>query len=108
MDQPSPEPSSDTTTQFQRTPLGPSAPDELPITNFLPDGNVVPRLRAAAGPRYLPQRLHARGGLGEVWHAHDAELDRPVALKRIRAQYRSHPEAERRFLLEAEVTGRLQ
>lgn len=31
--------------------------------------------------RYLIQTLIGRGGMGEVWSAHDTDLDRPVALK---------------------------
>jgi serine/threonine-protein kinase len=53
-------------------------------------------------------RFHARGGLGEVHVAEDAELHRSVALKRMQAQYADDPESIRRFLLEAEITGRLE
>src|SRR5699024_6877749 len=37
-----------------------------------------------ASATYRPQQHHARGGLGEVLTAHQEELDRLVALKRIR------------------------
>jgi serine/threonine-protein kinase len=60
-----------------------------------------------AGDRYRPLRFHDRGNLGEVWVAEDMELRREVALKRIQER-RGDVESRRRFLIEAEVTGRLQ
>jgi formylglycine-generating enzyme required for sulfatase activity/serine/threonine protein kinase len=62
-------------------------------------------LRAAAV--YRPRRHHAQGGLGEVLAAHQEELDRTVALKRIRPD-QLHDAARRRFLREAAITARLQ
>jgi tetratricopeptide (TPR) repeat protein/tRNA A-37 threonylcarbamoyl transferase component Bud32 len=56
---------------------------------------------------YRPWRYHAQGGLGEVLAAHQEELDRTVALKRIRPD-RLHDAARRRFLREAAITARLQ
>jgi serine/threonine-protein kinase len=56
---------------------------------------------------YRPQRYHGHGGLGEVLAAHQEELDRMVALKRIRPD-RLHETARRRFLREATITARLQ
>jgi hypothetical protein len=40
--------------------------------------------------RYLPLRFHARGGLGEVFVAEDAQLHRQVALKRIQQSRAKH------------------
>jgi eukaryotic-like serine/threonine-protein kinase len=56
---------------------------------------------------YRPQRHHARGGLGEVLVAYQEELDRAVALKRVRPD-KLHEEARRRFYREAAITARLQ
>ncbi len=52
------------------------------------------------------QRLHASGGLGKVYVAHDSSLDRLVAIKFPRPD-RSHREHLTRFHREAQVTGRL-
>lgn len=57
---------------------------------------------------YDIQSLHAQGGLGEVFVAHDRELNRQVALKQIRLENADNQNAKGRFLLEAEVTGRLE
>jgi non-specific serine/threonine protein kinase/serine/threonine-protein kinase len=61
-----------------------------------------------SGPRYQGLQLHARGGLGEVYRAQDTVLHRAVALKRIQARHQGHADSRRRFLREAEVTGRLE
>jgi hypothetical protein len=58
--------------------------------------------------RYHPLRFHARGGLGEVFRAYDEELHREVALKRMQARHGGSPANRRRFLWEAEITGRLE
>src|SRR6516162_5827054 len=62
----------------------------------------------SAGQRFRILRPHAKGGLGEVFVAHDAELHREVALKEIQGQHADHPESRSRFLLEAEITGGLE
>jgi formylglycine-generating enzyme required for sulfatase activity len=52
----------------------------------------------------LVRRL-GEGTMGEVWLAHDLVLDRPVAVKFIRAL---DPEAHGRFLVEARAAARIQ
>jgi tetratricopeptide (TPR) repeat protein len=72
---------------------------------------VVPTLAPLAGHdhlRYSLTRVHADGGLGRVWLARDKDLNREVALKEIRPDQAMHPEAWRRFLREAQVTGQLE
>jgi WD40 repeat protein len=61
-----------------------------------------------SGIRYGRVRFHARGGLGEVFVAEDEGLRREVALKRLQTRHDRNPSSRRRFLLEAEVTGRLE
>src|SRR5581483_2546937 len=63
---------------------------------------------AAGGTRFRKLRAHAKGGLGEVFVAHDDELRREVALKEIQDRHADHPGSRARFLLEAEVTGGLE
>ncbi len=61
----------------------------------------------AAGP-FTNLTPHARGGLGEVYRATDPELHRTVAVKYLQDRHAANPESRRRFLLEAEVTARLE
>ena len=60
------------------------------------------------GQRFRVLRPHARGGLGAVFVALDAELNREVALKQILDRHADDPISRHRFLLEAEVTGGLE
>src|SRR5262249_39815927 len=60
------------------------------------------------GQRFRVLRPHARGGLGAVFVALDAELNREVALKQILDQHANDSTSRARFLLEAEITGGLE
>ncbi|MGO9923674.1 MAG: protein kinase domain-containing protein [Isosphaeraceae bacterium] len=62
----------------------------------------------AAGARFQVLRPHARGGIGMVSVALDAELHREVALKEILPEQAGNLASRGRFLLEAEVTARLE
>lgn len=52
-------------------------------------------------------RFHAQGGLGMVFEASDVRLHRNVALKFMHSHLAEMPWARERFMLEAEITGRL-
>jgi tRNA A-37 threonylcarbamoyl transferase component Bud32 len=58
--------------------------------------------------RYTLTRLHAQGGLGQVWLALDGDLNRQVALKELRPERGADPILAARFLEEAKVTGQLE
>lgn len=58
--------------------------------------------------RFQILRPHAEGGLGKVFVARDAELNREVALKEIQPHYAHDAYARARFTVEAEITGRLE
>jgi len=58
--------------------------------------------------RFRIIRFHDRGALGEVFVARDQQLHRIVALKRIKLGHAADRDKRARFLVEAEITGRLE
>jgi serine/threonine protein kinase len=58
------------------------------------------------GRYQLLERL-GRGGMGEVWRAHDTTIDRVVAIKMLLPGVAEDPEFEKRFRREARAAARL-
>src|SRR4051794_30213531 len=57
--------------------------------------------------RYRLIELLGRGGMGEVWKAHDSAIDRVMALKMLLPHYAKDPDFDQRFRREARAAARL-
>lgn len=57
--------------------------------------------------RYCLIELLGRGGMGEVWRAHDTEIDRTVAIKMLLPHFTQDERFEQRFRREARMAARL-
>ena len=79
-----------------------------PVRGHVLVETLVPRASQRESLRYTLTRLHAEGGLGKIWIAHDTDLNRDVALKEIKSSVAPNPESWRRFLKEAQITGQLE
>jgi serine/threonine protein kinase len=67
-----------------------------------------PNSSASEAGRFTTLSLHAQGGIGSVYVARDAQLNRLVALKEIQPRFVDDRDSRDRFLREAEVTARLE
>ncbi|MGH9330459.1 MAG: protein kinase domain-containing protein, partial [Vicinamibacterales bacterium] len=73
----------------------------------------TPLVRTPGIPRVIDRKFRldqriGRGGMGSVYRARDVRLDRDVAIKVVRAELLSDPDARRRFRREAQLVARLQ
>ncbi|MBM83921.1 MAG: hypothetical protein CMJ78_25475 [Planctomycetaceae bacterium] len=58
--------------------------------------------------RYDLKDNFARGGLGNIWLAHDESLHRDIAYKELLPRALRNPAVKERFLEEAQITGQLE
>jgi eukaryotic-like serine/threonine-protein kinase len=58
--------------------------------------------------KYELQKRLAHGGMGEVWRAHDTQLDRYIAIKLLRTDVQDNPEFATRFEQEARFIAALR
>ncbi len=68
--------------------------------------NRTPEAPDLPSGRYQLKKFHARGGMGEIWVAEDQDIDRSVALKKMRAG--ANAKQKDSFLREAQITGQLE
>ncbi|HEX5273210.1 MAG TPA: serine/threonine-protein kinase, partial [Gemmataceae bacterium] len=61
----------------------------------------------SAGRNVLYEEI-GRGGMGRVLRGHDSHLRRELAVKVLREEHGDNPDAERRFIEEAQIGGQLQ
>ncbi len=83
---------------------GPIPPDQ-PWQTLIPDSHGQP---TSWNGRFRVVRPHASGGLGVVSVALDDELDREVAFKEIKVRHADDRGRRAQFVLEAEITGKLE
>ena len=90
-------------------------PHRAVLTTFRPAGSgahgptskAPPASEEVSQSRYQGHELLGRGGMSEVYRAYDAQLGRPVAIKRLRPDLAASPVCRARFRREAQAAGRL-
>jgi serine/threonine protein kinase len=92
---------------FLNRALGAVGDPELRALNVLTVRKEGDRSLTVEG-RYVRVNLHASGGIGRVWLAHDTLLDREVAVKELLPARSDDSAARLRFLREARITSRLE
>ena len=96
---------------------GAAASETAAMANLAEDTDSTPRSQAPASVSLQPQqrigpyvvtRQLGQGAMGEVWLAHDASLQRQVAIKVLPRELRQDAERLRRFQREARLAAQLQ
>jgi PAS domain S-box-containing protein len=70
-------------------------------------GMTMPYLTVLPPRQYDRKSLHATGGMGQIWRAHDPYLDREIAMKVLRPDRVEDHQLRERFLQEARIMGQL-
>ena len=78
--------------------------DGTPLRTALPEDPLAGRVLSG---RYRLMEVLGRGGMGAVYRAHHILMDKPVAVKVLRSELASDPEAVARFHREARSASRL-
>jgi GAF domain-containing protein/predicted Ser/Thr protein kinase len=71
-------------------------------------GSSVISVGAVVDGKYRVDSVIGQGGMGAVFRAWDLRLERPVAIKVVRADLIAHPESRARFRRESQIVARLQ
>lgn len=81
-------------------------PDRTQLRRGARDAPLATPEPGARVGRFIVVRLLGAGGMGEVYEAHDPELDRSVALKVLRSERRTQDQSLR-LVREAQALARL-
>jgi len=89
-------------------PAGSDASQTFTPTVVRPGGGAGIAVGAVVDNKYRVDAVIGQGGMGAVFRAWDLRLERPVAIKVVRADLLSDPESRARFRRESQIVARLQ